>query len=281
MAQGIKEQIGTLATVEAEAHLIQIGLQVLCANAMPCSNDAPFKKRERGFYRVGVNVSSKPHVLFCTMVDRLVLCIADSLTIGAPFVGDDYVYILRDVFLNVSRQRSRLGIFSVKEANGTTALANADYGLFVTVSESSLTVAALIAADIGFVHLDSAVQQWPITFAHGGTDAMAEIPCGFVAHAQHALYLIRAHTLAGFTDQVSSNEPLQQRQMGIVEDGSSGNTELIIAVFAVKQLRGESRQRARLAAWAFRAKRPAQPFQKFAAAVVRIKCSSYIKERHV
>jgi len=281
MAQGIKEQVGAVAAVKAKTHLVKIGLQVLCAYAMPRSDDATLKQGECRFYRVSVNVGATPDVLFRAVIYGLMLRIANRLAIAAIFIGDDYIHILRDVFLNVSRQRSRLGIFSVKEANGTTALANADYGLFVTVSESSLTVAALIAADIGFVHLDSAVQQWPITFAHGGTDAMAEIPCGFVAHAQHALYLIRAHTLAGFTDQVSSNEPLQQRQMGIVEDGSSGNTELIIAVFAVKQLRGESRQRARLAAWAFRAKRPAQPFQKFAAAVVRIKCSSYIKERHV
>lgn len=50
MAQGIKEQVGTIPTVKAEAHLVQVGLQMLGAEAMPRSNDAALEKRKGRAY---------------------------------------------------------------------------------------------------------------------------------------------------------------------------------------------------------------------------------------
>jgi hypothetical protein len=55
---------------------------------------------------------------------------------------------------------------------------------------------------------------------------------------------------------------------------------LVVAIFAVEELRRQPRQFAGVAAWALGAKRPAQPLQQFSAAVVGIKCGSDVKESH-
>ena len=55
MAQGIQKQIGILPTIEAEAHLVQVGGEMLGANLVPRSHDAALQKREGGFHGVGRN----------------------------------------------------------------------------------------------------------------------------------------------------------------------------------------------------------------------------------
>ena len=68
--------------------------------------------------------------------------------------------------------------------------------------------------------------------------------------------------------------------MRIMEDGTNGDGELIVALFAVQELRGEPRQFAGVATWALGANRPTQPLKQFAATVVGIKCGSNVKESH-
>src|ERR1039458_216817 len=117
MAQRIEEQIGAVSTVKPERHFVQIGLQMLRANSVPCSNDAPLEQRECGFYGVGMNVRPEPDVLFAGVFDRLMLDSAHSLAVRGQFVSDDHVNVAADVFLDVPRQSSSLGIFRMKEAD--------------------------------------------------------------------------------------------------------------------------------------------------------------------
>ena len=35
MPQGVEKQVGTFATVEAEAHFVKVGLQMFCAYLVP------------------------------------------------------------------------------------------------------------------------------------------------------------------------------------------------------------------------------------------------------
>jgi hypothetical protein len=61
-------------------------------------------------------------------------------------------------------------------------------------------------------------------------------------------------------------EPSIQRQVGVIEDGSRCNRELIVALFAVEQLSlGRQFDSFTVAAWALGAIRPAQAAEKFAA----------------
>src|ERR1035441_8159816 len=73
MPQRIEKQIGAVAAVKSKRHFVQIGLQVLRADAMPCSNDSALQERESRFDSVGMNVRSKPDVLFRGVVHGLML----------------------------------------------------------------------------------------------------------------------------------------------------------------------------------------------------------------
>src|ERR1035438_3406582 len=94
MAQGVEEQIGAVTAVKAERHLIQVGLQVFRAEAMPRSHDAPLEKRERRFDSIGVNVALNINSVF--VPDGLMLCAVNTgfnhgLWINGEFISDDHV----------------------------------------------------------------------------------------------------------------------------------------------------------------------------------------------
>ena len=97
---------------------------------------------------------------------------------------------------------------------------------------------------------------------------MAEIPCRFVGHAESPLELIGAHALLGLAEQVDAQEPLPQRQMGIVEDRASGHGELIAALVAVKLVAlYDLRDIDGLATWAHNRVGPAKRLKVLAALV--------------
>ena len=263
MTQGVKKNVRTVAAVKAKAHLVQVGLQMLCAKTMPRPDDAALEERKCGLDRISMNIGSKPDVFSGAVSDRLMLSFADRLAIGAVFVGHDYVNILGDVLLDELLQRAALGIFGVEETNSAAALANSKNNLFVTVSESGLShTAPLVTTDVGFIDLDSTVKQGALRCGHSATYAMAEIPCGligaFVVPPEGALELQCAHPLFGFAEQYGSHEPFEQRQVGIVEDRSSGNSELVITILAVEQLAAQPYYFASMASDTLRAERPAQ-----------------------
>jgi hypothetical protein len=58
---------------------------------------------------------------------------------------------------------------------------------------------------------------------------MAEIPSRFVAHIKGALELVGANSLLGFYNEVDGKKPFPQREMGVMEDGVSGDRKLVAA----------------------------------------------------
>ena len=51
VAQRIKEQSVGLSTIEPKCHLVQVGREMLRADAMPCAHNAALEQRECGFDR--------------------------------------------------------------------------------------------------------------------------------------------------------------------------------------------------------------------------------------
>jgi hypothetical protein len=100
---------------------------------------------------------------------------------------------------------------------------------------------------------------------------MAKIPCGFVTDSEGPLDLIRRHALARFTEEQGSEKPFLQGEMRVIKYRTGGDSELIIASLAVKELLrgGEFNNRA-MTAQAFNSARPAKTDQKFAAFVIGI-----------
>jgi len=48
--ESVAKKVRVLTVVEPEAHLVKVGLQMLCANTMPRTHNPALEQRESGFY---------------------------------------------------------------------------------------------------------------------------------------------------------------------------------------------------------------------------------------
>src|ERR1039458_28416 len=150
MAQRVEEQIGAIPAVEAEGHLVQVGLQMLGADLVPRSHDAALEQRESRLNGVGMNVGSEAHILFSRVIHRLMLDAADCFLICGQLISDDHINVRAYVLLDVPRQRACLSILSMKEPQIAVALPNPDdYFFRVTLSAPAASITALLSAEIG------------------------------------------------------------------------------------------------------------------------------------
>ena len=168
------------------------------------------------------------------MLDRLVLRqysgIMQRLGVAAKFVGHNHINILRNVLSDVLRQRSRLHIFGMEEAQPpprcrmpmTTSFLHSGWPAF-------MLVAALPSADERLVYLKRSAKRLRIDGLHRVPNPMAEIPCCAVVDAQHPFKLIGGHSLARLANQERRKEPLNQRQMRVMEHRLCRNRELVAA----------------------------------------------------
>ena len=265
--------------VKPEAHLVQISGKMLCTDAMPRADYPSLEQRECGFNRVRVNIPINVNLGY--VLYRLVGAATESrfnhsFGIASEFIRHDYVHIGTDVFFDVLRKRAVSYVLSVEEPQIAATLPDTDNNFLVLVAN----VLTSPAANVGFVHFDSTVQQGLACLFHGRTDAMAKIPSRFIANTDSSFDLVSRHPLTGLTEHKRNHEPLIQGQMGIVKHRASGNRELIIAISTPEQFRAKASELLGLASWAFRAVRPSQPFQQFAAFVVGIKQFRNVRECH-
>lgn len=252
-----------LSAIESECHFVQVGGEMLRTDFVPASHDAALQERESGLDGVGVNIRSTSDVFFMPVIYGFVPLaeFPESARVGWQFARNDYIHVLGDILLDVLRKRARLGIFGVEESQIAVALTDANDCFFVGAMQPAPVFASAtqFAADVGFVHLNRAVEH-RANFLHGRTDAMAEIPRCFVAHAEGALNLARGHSFLRFAEQERGEKPLVERQVRVIENRSSGDGELVIAFLAVvERLFGFQFDSGHLAARAFRASGPAQP----------------------
>src|ERR1035438_10300050 len=233
MAKSINEKIGPFAAIEPERHLIKISGEMLRADLVPRSDDAPLQERKCRFNGVRCDTSTVliSHVFFRQMVDSLMLGVSYGIFVGREAIGNKHLYICAHVLSDVLCQRSALGVFRMEETEGAVPLAKANNYFFV--GESCIpSPTAIFAANIGFVHFNCTVQHGLIYFLHSRTDTMAEIPRGlvraFVLAPDGSLELQCANTLLSFAEQQYGDKPDRQREMGIVEDRSTGSSKLVL-----------------------------------------------------
>jgi len=268
MTQSINEQIGLVAAIESERHFFAVGLKMLGADTMPTSDDAALEKRERGFNGVRVDVALGVDAEFVT--DSFVPAVlADMLCcalVSAPIVGVQDVHVLADILADVLFERARLRVFGMEESQIAAALTDADNDFLVVVF-CFASFPPILAANIRFVHFYFSAQHGLACFHHRGSDSMTEIPRCFVAsESKRSLNLARGHALLGLTEKQRSDEPLGKRQERIVEDGASGDRELVVTTLAViERLFGLQFGSVHLAARAAHAFGPAQLGQNLAA----------------
>ena len=259
---------------------------MLCADLVPRSHDAALQERECGFDCVGCDARAVliAHVFASYMVDCFVLGFSDSVLVGGEAVGNEHFNIGAHVLSNVFCQRAALGIFGMEETQITVPLAKADDYFFVGES-GTLTAPTIFPADIGFVHFDSTVKHGLICFFHGRTDAVTEVPCGFIGTfvlaPDRALKLAGTHAFLSFTEQQHSHKPKRQSQMGIVENRASGHGELVTAFAARELLAGVNPPHvAVFATRAFHAFGPSKPGENLTAIFVSRELFVQFRECH-
>src|SRR5664280_694896 len=201
---------------------------------MPCTDNAALEKREARFNAICVDVA------YCIDAILMLYClvlaedasIMQSLRIALKLVGHNHVNIVRDIFLDVFRQRARLHILGMKEPQWPATLPDADNNFFLALWMTNfMLVTALLPADERFVNFNSASQFGAIFHRarHSRADAVTKIPCSLITLlAEHPVNLTSRNALLGFGKQVSNEEPLSQWQMGVMKHGSHGYRELVV-----------------------------------------------------
>lgn len=280
MTQSVEEKRVGLATIESERHFVQIGREMLRADAMPRSDDAALEQRECGFDRVRGHHEAVlvADVFFRFVINGLAL---RSLRDGQPlvvqhrFIGHDHVHIFAHVLLQDFADRLGVCVSNVDELQFAAALDDADDGFLVIPIVASADTLPL-SADVRFINFNSAVQHL-VNFRHGEANSVAEIPCRFVADPERALDLIRTHALLSFAEQERSEKPLLQSQMAVIENRTGCDGELVITALAVKQLPCRGKLDCfHVASWALDTIGPAETDKQLPAALIGIKHLDYV-----
>lgn len=220
------------AVIEAPSNLLHITGQVLRRDSMVGPNQRPFQQAPGALYRVSVNIALGPslRVIYPAMLDGREL--RPQFFIGRKGVGVDRHGVRGDVLADKRQDGFPAHIPHRRPAQLSAALHQADHGNLLVGTPTVWAFGA--GADIGFVNLYYAGELFAaaVSICHRRPNPMAEIPSGFVAHAQRALELASRHTFLGLAHQIDGHKPLAQWQVRIVEDGTSGNAELPVAVVA-------------------------------------------------
>lgn len=274
LEQGVAEQIRVGTIVKPECHFIEVGGEVLRRDFMPRTDDATLEQRERGFDAVRSDIPVHIHPL--RMVNRHVgnviqASLDESRGVGWELVRHNHIHVATQVLFDVSRQRTALRILRLEEPQFAATLLDADNASLM-VAATLILLAASLPADICLIHLHDAVQRLRINFLHRRPNPVAEVPCRLVGDAEGPFKLVGAHALLGFAEQVDTQKPLPQREMGVVEDGASRHGKLIAASITVILVAlHDPRNLVRFAARAHNAISPAKRLKVSAALVLRAK----------
>lgn len=262
----VSEQERVIAVVPAERRFVQVGGKVLHGQLVVRADHGAVEQAPNRLNRVCVDVAVNPLVV--SVADGFVprVLVSDTV-VTAPLVGVDRFGIVAYDVPDEAVQGVVIVARDGAEPDLAAALDGADHnGLVAPVAAAP---PAYLAAEEGLVDLDDAVQELGPLVLHSRADAVAEIPGGLVRDAEHPLQLVCADRLLGLTDHVDGEEPLPERQLGIVEERSDADAELVAASVAVELPAFRNpRDLVRVAARAANAVRPAQLFKVFVAAIL-------------
>jgi hypothetical protein len=102
----------------------------------------------------------------------------------------------------------------------------------VVVARASLYIA--MAAHFSFLdpdHPDELLEEnLLIRLLQGLTDPMMHIPCGFITDAEHPFHFLGRDSPLRGIHEVEDQQPVGQRPVGVVEDGTHGRAELTATI---------------------------------------------------
>src|SRR6266487_446914 len=163
---------------------------MLNTHLMIRADDRPLQEAPNAFDAVSVNVSNNPFL--SRVINPLVFCVRIfNSPISGHFIGVDRFRVRSGVVVNKLVQRSLVSVRNNLEANLALSLDCSDCDSLVTLVAASHP--ANLSANVGFIYFYNSAQKFAVNLAHGCSDAMTEIPRGFVSNSKRALDLQRRH----------------------------------------------------------------------------------------
>ena len=203
---------------------------MLRAQFVPATAQAALEQAESRFNRIGVGVATD--VFLRAVLDNLVLvpetCPPRHAFVGHELIGDKQIHILSYVFLEELIEDAPSDFLGMEQPQFPVALSDSDNRTLLGAAPTRCKAVSL-PADVGLIHLDLPREFRFVGFRHCCPDAVAEVPCGLVAHPDRALNLAGGDTLFGLAEDGYGDEPLPERQVGIMEDSSRRHRELVMA----------------------------------------------------
>ena len=223
------EDVRVVTVVEPEFDLGQVGIQVLRADLMPCADDRALQEAPDALYGVRVDLAYHP-LLFGVLDRRMARVRVRDTEVGFQFIRVDGFGIGPGVPGDKRVKRGPLDVWDSLDTDLSTALDGSGDPRLAGPD------AALLTADKGFVHFDDTEESGAASDGalHGRPDPVAQVPRRLVGDANRSLDLVRADALLRLTNQVDGDEPLPERKVRVIEDGSRGNAESVAAPVTVE-----------------------------------------------
>jgi hypothetical protein len=219
------------AGVVPEIEFSQVPLEMLAVDMLIGADQAAFEDRKEAFEGVGMHVIPRP--LEFGMIDAVVPL--QHQLVMLSFVGHEAA-VLVDVSADhvadpamIDHERAHVAA-ALNEAqdNSVGPLATgATFGL-ARIGDGGF---------VGFNGLASAAHGSGRAGVHSEPDAMAEVPCGFHAAAEHPLKLAGADAFLAGAQQMDGLQPEPQGQVAVLENGADSHGEGLAAGVALAQPR--------------------------------------------
>ncbi len=231
--EGVPENVAVVAVVEPPLQFFEVTVKMLRTDLVKRSDDGSLEKRPYALDPVGMNGADNP--LLCGVVDRLMarVVIRDP-QVRLQFVGVDRFGLVLYRAADEVVQSVTPHVRNALKPNLAPALDRASNPSFVFAGTTAYTLR--LAAHKGFVHFHDPEQCGAVkaVVPHCFPDAVTEIPCRAVGHAQRPTKLVRRHAFLRFAHEVDCEKPFTDRQVGVVHDRSRSHRELMLAGSALE-----------------------------------------------
>jgi len=224
------EDIGIVPIIIAELELGHVKRQVLRADLVISADDAALEDRPETLNRVGVDCT---HDVLALGVIDLLMGAEGYVHVGIAcgLVSAEQADLVRDHFEQEDPQGLFLDVLDYSRDHIAVALQSPGNGRHAgsraattpTLSATALAFVAILGlpADPGFVGLDNTDELLEFFIGHRGADFVGHIECGFVGTETHrAVDLVGTHALLAGHHHVDDAEPLPERLVGVLKNGS-------------------------------------------------------------
>ena len=219
---------------------VQIPEQMERLHAHIGSFQSALEQAPEVFESVGVNLSV--NVFFCVVNDLVFVSPRIQSIVGLQGIGVNFASLI-DVLPNDGLHLWLAASLCDHSANLSATFEDSDNwnfaletAIFDGAGVTLVVHKASLPADESFVYFDwipSSAELHKGASLHGQPDSVKHEPCGFLSDAEGASYFVGTHSVFAVRNHPHSDEPLVERQSGILEDGSDLHGELFASVLAL------------------------------------------------